>query len=282
VFLDPHVLRFHPRPDGTQRVDDFQLQVDPAPEGLTPYQDCAGNVVTGVWFNGVHSDLEITARCRLTTTRVNLFDYLPPFQRPGRRLEYDAGLQKLLAPAIHRTPPVGCADPVKQFAEAVYRDTQYRLVPFLILLNTAIFDRFHVIERERGAAWCPARTWSEGCGACRDLAVLLVDACRAVGLAARFVSGYRADGGARGRQQLHAWAEVYIPGAGWRGFDPTEGLAVGDRHVVIAAALDPPDAAPVSGSFRGTGITSELESTIQVDTDDPAPRRRRRADAVPA
>ena len=88
-------------------------------------------------------------------------------------------------------------------------------------------------------------------GACRDFAVLFIDACRCVGLAARFVSGYQDAYRSMGKRDLHAWAEVYLPGAGWRGYDPTRGLAVADHHVAVAAAADPQNAAPVTATYRG-------------------------------
>ena len=96
------------------------------------------------------------------------------------------------------------------------------------------------------------------------LAVLFIDVCRYVGIAARFVNGYYHDGGAKERLSLHSWGEVYLPGVGWRGYDPSQGLAVTDCHVVIAAAGDPLLSAPVSGTFRGNAITSELHAEIEI------------------
>ena len=103
-------------------------------------------------------------------------------------------------------------------------------------------------------------------GACRDLAVLLIDACRSVGLATRFVSGFQQGDREQDRRDLHAWAEVYIPGAGWRGFDPTHGLAVADRHVPLAAGAVPESASPVTGSFRGNGVSSVMETELEIQT----------------
>ena len=113
------------------------------------------------------------------------------------------------------------------------------------------------VVRPHGAALSPEATWGERTGACRDLAPLFNEVCRLVGLPARFVSGYGYSDFLDERH-LHAWSEVYLPGAGWRGFDPTIGLAVADRHIAVAAARDPEDTAPTSGTYRGTGLLRHL------------------------
>ena len=107
-------------------------------------------------------------------------------------------------------------------------------------------------------------TLAKAGGACRDLAVLEMEAIRAAGLPARFVSGYRAGDPETNNQELHAWVEVYLPGAGWRGYDPTTGFAVSDGHVALAAGSDPRIVAPTSGSFRGTGVVSSIWTSIDM------------------
>ena len=103
-------------------------------------------------------------------------------------------------------------------------------------------------------------------GSCRDLAVLFCAACRAVGLAARFVSGYERDASLQENGDLHAWADVYLEGGGWRGYDPSRALAVASTHVAVAAASDPLLASPVSGTFRGAA-TAKLEFSISMQVD---------------
>jgi transglutaminase-like putative cysteine protease len=119
-----------------------------------------------------------------------------------------------------------------------------------------------VIHREQGPPWPAERTLRERRGACRDLAVLFNDVCRFVGFPARFVSGYQVDVPEEARPELHAWSEVYLPGAGWRGFDPSQGLAVADRHVPLAASRTPWMASPTSGTYRGTA-RSTLTASVQ-------------------
>jgi transglutaminase-like putative cysteine protease len=93
-----------------------------------------------------------------------------------------------------------------------------------------------------------------------------MEACRFQGIPARFVSGYQADAPEEARHDLHAWAEVYLPGAGWRGYDPTRGLSVVDRHVALAAGPSHEQARPTEGTYRGTGATSRLEARISIET----------------
>jgi SAM-dependent methyltransferase len=127
--------------------------------------------------------------------------------------------------------------------------------------------RHHHVGRLDGEPMFPADTLASRTGACRDTAMLYVAACRSLGLAARFVSGYSMHHPEEvSEHELHAWAEVYLPGAGWRGYDPSLGLAVADGHVVLAAAPDHHLAAAVSGSYRGTGVASTMRYAVEVRT----------------
>jgi transglutaminase-like putative cysteine protease len=118
--------------------------------------------------------------------------------------------------------------------------------------------------REEGEAKRADETFRSKEGSCRDLAVLFIDACRAQGIASRFVSGYHESTVHQQKLYMHAWGEVYLPGGGWRGFDPTLGMAVTEAHIPVAAAVDPRDAAPVAGTFRGTGVGYKLAATITI------------------
>ena len=123
--------------------------------------------------------------------------------------------------------------------------------------------------RPTGAPQTPAETLARGRGACRDQTVLFVALCRAAGLAARFVSGYQDRSAMEtDRRYLHAWPEVYLPGAGWYGYDPTRGTAVSNGHVALAAARDPAGTLPVEGSYFGTA-TSRMEFALTIRADEP-------------
>lgn len=262
VFLEPHVVRLQPRHCGTQWLREFDVQVTPQPAGIAHGLDAEGNTTTTVWFDGEHPALAISVRARGTTQRENPFDYLLLPDQCQLPLEYDASLRAPLAPACERPVPSDAPDAVAQFAARLEQDAGGELLAFLERLNQTIYSDFESIRRDEGDPWPAAETLASSRGSCRDVAVLFVDACRSRGIAARFVSGYQEGDAEQDDRDLHAWAEVYVPGAGWRGYDPTHGLAVADRHVAVAASILPANAAPVIGSFRGTGATANMETHI--------------------
>ena len=147
-----------------------------------------------------------------------------------------------------------------------WEGSNQQTVAFLHQLIELIQDRVKETQRHVGPAWPAGRTLRERIGSCRDLAMLMVTCCRVVGLPARFVSGYQLLDPAPAHYDLHAWAEVYFPGAGWRGFDPSAGCEVSERYVVLATSSKPDLTAAVSGSFSGPpSINSSLDWCISVD-----------------
>jgi transglutaminase-like putative cysteine protease len=265
VFLEPHALRFQPRTDGGQSIIECQLDVEPQPAGMTSGLDAAGNVVHHVWFDGLHDSLTISARSFVALHRENPFDYLPDGSRTLLPAYYGDETE-VLRPYLRRErPPLDVIDDVAVFAARMRAAAHDELLPLLASLNQTMYERLTLIRREEGPPWAPAHTWRQKRGACRDLAALFVDVCRAAGVAARFVSGYEVSALDRETYDLHAWAEVYIPGGGWRGYDPARGLAVAQRHVAVAAAATPAGAAPVIGAFRGSGVDSTIETEIDVE-----------------
>ena len=120
------------------------------------------------------------------------------------------------------------------------------------MLNRHIREKFTYRRRDERGVQRPAETLDKNSGSCRDFATLFIEACRSWGLAARFVSGYMlCEAAEAGGATTHAWAEVYLPGAGWKGFDPTSGILAGSKHVAVAVSRHPEAAAPIAGSFTG-------------------------------
>ncbi|MCX6621946.1 MAG: transglutaminase family protein, partial [Acidobacteria bacterium] len=248
VFLEPQIIRLRPRVDGSQLLNGFRLEVAPAPKGLSEYLDQDGNVVTEVWFEGLAGRLTVSTCFEVETLRENPFVYLLP--EPGTLslpMFYPDAVRPLLAPYIHRSKD---GDSVEEFARSLCQDAGWQLMPFLSALTGCLYTRTNHIIRDEGPPLEPAVTLSRGEGSCRDLAVLFCAACRAFGIAARFVSGYELGAANRERAYMHAWAEVYIPGGGWRGFDPSRGLTVSTGHVPVAASASPTLATPISGTYR--------------------------------
>jgi transglutaminase-like putative cysteine protease len=230
---------------------------------MTEYVDLDGHAAVQIWFDGLTSSLSVVVSSTVETLRANPFDFLLPAEAVRLPLRYSNSVERGLAGYMSGGE---VAAPVRQAVDGVLERSEGRTVPFLTELTRWIGASFAKIVRLEGPPLPPVETLAAGAGSCRDLAVLFNEMCRAVGLAARFVSGYHEREAPDGRRHLHAWSEVYLPGAGWRGFDPAEGLAVADRHVVLAAGLQPVSAAPTDGTFRGNGASSTLDSQIVIRT----------------
>jgi transglutaminase-like putative cysteine protease len=269
VFLEPHTFRLRPRCDGSQHLIRFDLRIEPKPVGLSECLDIEGNCAVHAWFDGLTESLHVKTRCEVETLRKNPFDYIihPPVDRlPAKYLE---DLHLSVTPYCLRD---SSDDAITQFANSIADEVDRQTIPFLAALSTRIFQTCEVMVREEGGPQTARATLAQQRGACRDLAVLFIDACRALGLGARFVSGYQQGDPDQDRRDLHAWAEVYLPGGGWRGYDPTHGLAVADRYVTVAAGRQPALAAPITGTFRGSGVSSRMKADIKISVSSGAER----------
>lgn len=270
VFLEPMTVRLTPRQDGSQRLLAHDLKLSETPTGSIPVLEPDGNAVRMLWFSGECQRLQIEVQMRIETLRTNPFDWIHS-HGPARRLPVsypDAetlSLAHCLAPSSTAAqPPVSTA--VSLWAAQLAADVDHDSSAFLMHLADAIHRTFHHVGRPEGEPMTPFATLESRTGACRDTAMLFIEACRCQGLAARFVSGYSMHHPPEvSEHELHAWAEVYLPGGGWRGYDPSLGLAVADGHVVLAAAPDHRLAAPLSGSYRGTGVRSTLDYRIVLE-----------------
>ena len=264
VFLQLHTIRLRPRPDPYQRVLDFGIKVEPEPSRLAAALDPQGNSIHHAWFSGLTESLTVSVRFDVETLLTNPFDYILADERIQKLpVEYSPEIDAVVLP--YRQGGQGAGESIDTFTESIAEDSEQQTIPFLTRLNERIYEISDVEIREEGEAQPPEQTLMERKGACRDLAVLFMECCRSAGLAARFVSGYHEGDKDSDRHHMHAWAEVYLPGGGWRGFDPTHGLAVADRHVAVASGPTPETAAPVSGSFRGTGASAGMTANVQVN-----------------
>ena len=258
VRLAPHVLRLNPRADGG-RILTGGLTVDPAPAARHDLTDRFGNRVTHVSFEGLSDLLRIESRFEIEILAA------APLRDPGLPgLPWPSSPHDQLAD-YRRDGEHDAA--VEAFAAALAAECEWAALPFLDHLSQTLFNRLERRIRVEGAAQAPAHTLAIGRGACRDLTVLFMATCRSLGIATRFVSGYQAQADTPdGQRHLHAWPEVFLPGLGWRGFDPTHGIAVTDGHVALCAAPDQADTMPVEGGFYANGVTATLEYHVQIAT----------------
>jgi transglutaminase-like putative cysteine protease len=268
VRLGPQTVRLRPRPGGTLREIDFVLTVDPAPAVQSDGLDAIGNRVVRLRFAGQTRHLRLALRLAVETGSPT--DYIPCLDPGEARLPPDYPTAESGPLSLYLAGPPA-APTVADLARRLRDQAGADPLLFLERLNRWIYERIAREIRPTGAPQTAAETLARGSGACRDQTVLFVALCRAAGLAARFVSGYQDRSAMEtDRRYLHAWPEVYLPGAGWYGYDPTRGMAVSNGHVALAAAQDPAGTLPVEGSYFGSA-SSRMEFALTIRADQPAP-----------
>ncbi len=276
VSLNPHWIRLRSRSNHHQTLHYFNLDIHPQPLGQSAVLDLEGNAVEKIWFHPQEFDrLEIRATSEVETHCVNPFNYLLEPWAIELPIDYPSTLMAGLSPYFS---PRNCRQPmdfrVYEWAVNIAQSVNHQVTAFLMALNQQIYQNCEYEIRDTGPPLPPGITWQQKRGTCRDFAVLFMEACRGMGLAARFVSGYQ-EGDPPGEslcdrqtpepRYLHAWVEVYLPGAGWRGYDPTHGLAVGDRHIALVASAIPQNTAPILGTLRTSSINSQMTFDISIE-----------------
>ncbi len=253
VFLEPHIIYLHPKANPHQQVMGFSLIVEPTPSMLVHNIDAEGNHQHIAYFRENTNYLTVSVDMTVRSDDFNVFEFvLFPFETERLPFQYPEVLKKYLHPYLIRE---GVTTYVEQYARQTAAVAKWHTIPFLTTLCNNIYQDFMYERRDVGAPLPPEHTLIGRKGSCRDFAQLFVACCRSVGIAARFVSGYLY-GNTLQQHDLHAWAEVYLPGAGWRGFDPTDGKAIMNNHVYLASSADPQLIPPVAGTFRGKARSS--------------------------
>jgi transglutaminase-like putative cysteine protease len=247
VTLKPHTLRLRPRSDSWQQLTNFSLDIEPKPAGRSDYIDLDGNSLIKIWFDfQPYDQLDITARSTVTTTQSNPFSYVLDAYAVQIPIDYPTSILQQLNPYLNSRD----LDPTAvAIAQDLMVKCDYDVLQFLSQLNQLIYRECHYGQREFGPPQPPGITWRDRQGSCRDFGVLFMAVCRVAGLATRFVSGYQEGDLDLASHTLHAWVEVYLPGAGWRGYDPTLGLVVSDRHIALVAAPTASQTLPIEGAF---------------------------------
>ncbi|XGV96289.1 MAG: transglutaminase N-terminal domain-containing protein [Leptolyngbya sp. BL-A-14] len=270
VSLLPHTVRLRPRSDSWQTLRSFSLNVTPTPSQESSLTDLDGNTLVTLRFKPDETEkLTVQVLASVETHRPNPFDYLLETWATRLPIDYPSSLLLQLQPYLggQQVPYKTSVDPVAlKLAQDIVQAVDGNTLSFLSELNQRIYTGCGYLIRETGDPLPAGVTWTTRSGSCRDFAVLFVETCRAIGLAARFVSGYQEGDLNSDDRHLHAWAEVYLPGGGWRGYDPTHGLAVADRHIALVASSFSRYAAPITGSFKqanGAQSSMTYQLTIQ-------------------
>ncbi|MEB3173447.1 MAG: transglutaminase family protein [Cyanobacteriota bacterium] len=266
VLLGPHRFCLKPRGHGFQNLIAFKLEISPEPSRLYPLVASSGDEILRGRFSGETDLFTIKAISEVETQSAPLLqacleDNEPHLPYPVGRLNGD------LTGSLQGWLPNGQHDPAAvDVAQEALMGSDQRALMFLQQLVEIIQDRVKYTQRHIGPAWPAGRTLKERVGSCRDLAMLMIEACRCVGLPARFVSGYHLVEPKPERYDLHAWAEVYLPGAGWRGFDPSGMGIIDDRYITLATSSKPDLTAAITGSFSGPpGVESSFEWSIEAE-----------------
>jgi transglutaminase-like putative cysteine protease len=264
VTLSPHVIRLRPRSDITQTLHQFSLTVSPIPQRISESVDLDGNSITKAWFPETETTrLSIQTLSQVETHSTNPFNYLLEPWAAELPMDYPTSLSHQLQPYLSGqfSQPI---DPIAtQLSQEIWQSTEGNTLAFLNDLNQRIYQTCQYAVREIGAPFPPGITWTKQAGSCRDVTVLFMEVCRAIGLAARFVSGYQEGDPDSNDRHLHAWAEVYLPGAGWRGYDPTHGLAVADGHIALVSSPFAQHTTPVAGTLK-SGIGAQAKMSYQL------------------
>lgn len=280
VKVTPHVVRLRPAPHSRTPIEAYSLEVSPPEHFINWQQDPFGNWVARLVFPEKIDHLKITVGLVADMMVINPFDFFIEEYAETFPFTYEASLKADLAPYLR---------PVDDSVQATQWKNERPWLPeggiptvtFLAGLNSAVNrDVAYDVRMEPGVQ-TPDETLQRGIGSCRDSAWLLVSLLRKYGLAARFVSGYlvqlaadqKSLDGPSGPEadftDLHAWTEVYIPGAGWVGMDPTSALFAGEGHIPLSATPHPSSAAPIEGTTEPVEVTFGFSNEVHRIHEDP-------------
>lgn len=250
VQLLPHRLMLRPREHHGLRIASSLLEVEPAAK-VHWQRDPLDNSIAIASFSGSTTQLTVRSEVLVEHYDEEPLDFVVADYAVTLPFLYQTGEGRDLTAALQSTWP-GDRAPLRNWLDAQGLTRPGETFALLDVLNRTICSSFRYQSREEAGVQSPADTLWRGSGSCRDLAALFLEACRVLGLAARFVSGYHTTFEQEtGSGSTHAWAEVYLPGAGWKGFDPTAGTVSGNEHIAVCVAHHPESVPPVAGSFLG-------------------------------
>ncbi len=280
VWLSPHVVRLRPAPHCRTPVTSYSLKVTPAEHFINWQQDPYSNRLARLVFPDKTTEFCVEVDLVAELTVINPFDFFVEKYAEEYPFQYEAVLAKELAPYLEAIPP---GPKLRELIRELSKE-KIRTIDYFVDVNQSIQKKIRYLIRMEPGIQTPEETLTLLSGSCRDSAWLQVQLFRHLGLAARFVSGYliqlvpdvKSLDGPSGTDKdftdLHAWTEVYIPGAGWIGLDATSGLLAGEGHIPLACSADPVTAAAITGLFSDDEsiVTAEpcADGTVEGESKD--------------
>jgi transglutaminase-like putative cysteine protease len=260
VFFEPHYFRFKPKEVPNIAIESFFLNISPNPSGISEQLDAENNTLHFCWFEGLHKSFKIHSETILNSADYNPFNILIyPMEFNTLPFSYSELDAELLHASLNGTT---IGPELAAFIRNILASKNNTL-SFLTELNTCIHNDFIVESREEGVPMVPDKTFRIKKGSCRDLAWMMIQMLRTLGIATKFVSGYYYVDIENPQFELHAWVEVYLPGAGWIGFDPSNGVVASHAHIAVATSSHYQNTMPVSGTIRGDA-SSELKTNLSI------------------
>lgn len=277
VSLGPQVVRLRPAPHARTPIDAYSLKIEPENHFINWQQDPHGNFLARLVFSEKTDRFSVSVDVIADMTVVNPFDFFLEDDATEFPFVYCDELKQDLKPFLE---PVSTSAALREYRKTI-DVSRRRTISFLIDINQKLQQDISYLIRLEPGVQSPEETLKKRSGSCRDSAWLLVHLLRSFGLASRFVSGYLIqltadlkplegpEGPTKDFTDLHAWTEVFLPGAGWVGLDPTSGLLTGEGHIPLAATPTPQTAAPISGGVEESEVEFEFEMQVTRIHEDP-------------
>ena len=261
VSFSTHLFRLFPKADRYLAVRSLAFQTNMGAT-INYRRDLFDNEIASCFYPGKSALLSVNLQIELEIEERNAFGFLLAPHAIDFPFTYDAREAHILAPYLQRSGP-----PLTIPFWSPPTSPQ-PTVSALVALNEALHEHLAYERREEGAAYAPEETLRLGRGSCRDFTVLLAEIARGLGLAARLASGYLCEFGSEEKVAegaLHAWTEIYLPGAGWVGFDPTNGYLCNHHHITAAVGFTPEDISPILGKyFHPTHVPAQMTASLLI------------------